>query len=125
LNEAVSVVKFVKYRHALAGKYAELQGPMSVSKTLAMPVATRWCSQHTCVRNLLDAKAIIIAISNTASLMDAIKGNQLEKKEKFVESVTRPSFWAELKVWTCKSTKTLASLRRALNSLHYNQGYGV
>jgi len=65
LNEAVSVVKFVKYRHALAGKYAELQGPMSVSKTLAMPVATRWCSQHTCVRNLLDAKAIIIAISNT------------------------------------------------------------
>jgi hypothetical protein len=99
LRQATDCALFVKYRQAVLRKYKLLMEPMGVVRGLSIPVDTRWYTQYHCMNNLVLAKQIVMAIKEDDPLMASIKGQQLEKKEKFMETVIEPSFWNDLKVY--------------------------
>jgi len=98
MDKVKSTVLFVKYRHAINNKYKSLMAVENVTKSLSLPVDTRWFTQYTSAQTLLDAKKIILAICHDDTLMDGIAGNQAEKKREFVNTVKEPGFWTDLKV---------------------------
>jgi len=97
MDKVKNTVLFVKYRHAVSSKYKSLMAVENVTRGLSMPVETRWYTQYTSAKSLLDAKRIILSISNNDLLMDGITSNP-EKKVDFLETVRDQSFWADLKV---------------------------
>jgi hypothetical protein len=99
ISKVKEIVLFVKYRHAVNNKYKSLMAVENVTKVLCIPVDTRWFTQYMSAKSLLEAKRIVLSISNDDTLMDGIAGTQAAKRDTFLETVREQSFWADLKVF--------------------------
>ena len=80
ISKVKEVVLFVKYRHAVNNKYKSLMAVENVTTSLTIPVDTRWFTQYTSARSLLNAKRIVLSISNDGYFDGRDSGNPSGKK---------------------------------------------
>ena len=69
LREALTMTKFIRNHQAVKSEFDKIKASLHLTKTLVMPVPTRWYTQYNCIDRLLDNKNAITLLCNSPNFI--------------------------------------------------------
>lgn len=94
-QDASKIIQFINNHHIAHAKFASKRKEAGVSHKLTTSVPTRWYSEYTSAKNLLDAKTLLNRLANED--FDELSNiNPKPKSKKALEIIKSANFWSRL-----------------------------